>query len=161
MSRKLDLSSDSHLLFSLKEGVFLRLKEARNKIRFKQLEIAEIGQVSRATQVSYETDITEPNTGYLRRIQGAGIDIPYVLFGSTTEEILGQPNSNNHIDWPLLQQAFEDVEFFCVRHAPSCPSSYRWKLVSRLYDALQVAKASGTSSSADHMELINDMWDES
>jgi transcriptional regulator with XRE-family HTH domain len=147
--------------FFITELISERLKSARLKLGFGQTQLAKIGMVTRITQVNYETGATEPNTAYLRRIQTTGIDIPYVLFGATTEEILGQTNSNNHIDWPLLQQAFEDVEFFCVRHAPSCPSSYRWKLVERLYDALQVAKASGTSSSADHMELINDMWEES
>ena len=161
MSRKLDLSSLFQFSPLVREGVFQRLKEARSKIRLKQSELAEIGQVSRATQVSYETDITEPNTGYLRLIQTTGIDIPYILFGSTTQEIEGQASSGKNVDWVLLQQAFEDVEFFCVRHAPTCPASYRWKLVARLYEALQVSKANGTNLGQDNSSLINTLWTES
>jgi transcriptional regulator with XRE-family HTH domain len=160
MSRKLDLSSVPLLFFSIKEGIFHRLKEARTSIRFKQSEIAEIGQVSRATQVSYETDITEPNTGYLRRIQRTGIDIPYILFGVHAEELYPSIVSNKNIDWELLQQAFEDVEFFCVKHAPSCPSSYRWKLVARLYESLLTAKLSSSEEKFDKVDLIQKMWDE-
>ena len=158
MSIKLDLSSGFKSFFNLKDGVSLRLKEARTRIRFKQSEIAEIGQVSRATQVSYETDVTEPNTAYLRRIQSTGIDIPFVLFGITSDELNGSAVSSKNIDWSLLQQSFEDVEYFCTKHAPTCPSSYRWKLVANVYDALLVAKKNGEDHGLDKHELLNQLW---
>jgi transcriptional regulator with XRE-family HTH domain len=147
--------------FFIKERLFERLKLARMRLGISQTEMAKIGAVSRVTLVNYEKDLTEPNTAYLRRIQTTGIDIPFVLFGTSSHSPDGRSDGNAAVDWALLQQAFEDIEFFCVRHAPSCPSSYRWKLVAQLYDALLVAKTNGTPAKNNNIELINELWSKS
>ena len=118
----------------LKAGVGERMRVARSLLGLKQADLAELGQVSRATQVSYEAGATEPNTAYLRGIQASGIDIPLVLFGHTSQEIDAKGSvQSSAIDWDRLQAAHEDVEFFCQRVAPTCPSRYRWLMVSELY----------------------------
>lgn len=142
-------------LLPLKERLFDRLREARQRIGLKQVELASIGQVSRVTQVSYETDLTAPNTNYLKLVQGAGIDISYVLFG-LDKSSLGEDDPTVTLDWKLLQHAFEEVEFFCIKAAPNCPSSYRWQLVKRVYEELASLKDSPVSSPQD---IVRNAWE--
>ena len=89
------------------------------------------------TQSSYETGLTEPTTAYLRSIQQSGIDLNEVLYGVSSIEIDTQLSERPPIDWEKLQRCYEDVDFFCQRFAPECPSTYRWKLVARLYNIPQ------------------------
>lgn len=118
---------------SIKIGIGERIRTARAALGLKQVELAEVGGVSRATQISYETGVTEPTTAYLRSIQASGIDIPLVLFGHSSAELDSQAKNDGHIDWDRLQRAHDDVEFFCQRVAPACPSRYRWLMVADLY----------------------------
>lgn len=118
---------------SVKTGIGERIRAARTALGLKQAELAEIGSIARATQISYETGVTEPTTAYLRAIQASGMDIPFVLFGHTSTELDSHVKDDVHIDWDRLQRAHEDVEFFCQRVAPACPSRYRWLMVADLY----------------------------
>ncbi len=149
----------SPLALRIKDRIFVRLKEARNRIGLKQTELAEVGHVSRATQISYETDTTEPTTAYLRKIQSTGIDIPYVLFDSTLSTQDNKFGQVDGVDWALVQQAHEDVEFFCLKFAPSCPQSYRWKLVSQIYSVMKSGKLNGKSAPTGHQEIIKSLWE--
>lgn len=120
-------------IFRIKEDLGFRLKKAREALGLSQKDLAAKGGVTRVTQAGYEAESTDPNTGYLKAIQEAGIDLQYVLTGS-----FSLPSSEQHpeppaIDWERLRAAYEDVEFFCQRVAPSCPSKYRWQLVAKLY----------------------------
>jgi transcriptional regulator with XRE-family HTH domain len=113
-----------------------RLKEARVKLGLKQADIAEAGGVTRTAQVRYESGETAPSTDYIRGIQSAGIDVPYVLFGHTTNDIvesMAKFTSQTSIDWTVIRQAYEDVDYFCSKHAPGCPPSYRWDMVAEIY----------------------------
>ncbi|MFC7436548.1 multiprotein-bridging factor 1 family protein [Hydrogenophaga bisanensis] len=51
-----------------------RLKEARERAGMSQAALANLAQITRFTQAGYESGATEPNTGYLRRIEAAGLD---------------------------------------------------------------------------------------
>lgn len=141
----------------IKDRLFERLKEARARLGLKQSELAEHGEVSRATQVSYETAFTAPNTDYLRRIQAVGIDIPFVLFGDNVElvEKAGAP-----IDWKLLQECVEAVDFFCIKVAPNCPSGYKWQLIQQVYANILAARQSDDQSHpASNFEVVRHVWE--
>lgn len=118
---------------TIKDGLGERIRTARSLLGLKQADIADLGQVSRATQVSYEAGTTEPNTTYLRALQSSDIDVPFILFGRTRAEIDAIGSPEKQIDWDRLRTAFEDVEFFCQRLAPTCPTKYRWQMVAELY----------------------------
>ncbi len=141
----------------IKDRLFERLREARMRLGLKQSELSEIGGVSRATQVSYETDMTAPNTDYLRLVQDAGIDIPYVLFGDNAEH---ESATSSTIDWKLIQESVEAVEFFCIKAAPNCPDSYKWQLVQKVYATLLAAKQSPDKSSPiSHLDMVRHAWE--
>lgn len=141
----------------LKAGVGDRLRAARTELAQKQANLAELGGVARATQISYETGVTEPTTAYLRAIQVSGIDMPLVLFGQPRSELDAR---TQEVEWSLLQQAHEDVEFFCQRFAPQCPASYRWQIVKELYLA-QFPLKDGVDSvpMPSPMSLLSTIWE--
>lgn len=147
----------------LKEGLGSRLREARTNLGINQQQLADLGQVSRATQISYEADLTAPNTAYLRAIQPSGIDLLSILF-DTPKVVLDEMCSNQRaINWPRLQAAHEHVEFFCLRNAAQCPPSYRWMMVSELYSSTLPESSSprpllaGDSTQA--LNFLQAIWD--
>ncbi|WP_353572217.1 helix-turn-helix transcriptional regulator [Candidatus Albibeggiatoa sp. nov. BB20] len=60
-----------------------RLIKERKRLKMNQAQIAEIGKVTRPTQSSYENNQTKPDADYLALIAKAGVDINYVLIGSS------------------------------------------------------------------------------
>ena len=60
-----------------------RLREERDRLGYNQSELAEIGGTQRKTQFNYETDARRPDAGYLAAVAFAGIDVLYVLTGSS------------------------------------------------------------------------------
>ncbi len=143
-------------LLLLKAGVGDRLRAARTELGLKQADLAELGGVARATQISYETGVTEPTTAYLRAIQDSGIDMPLILFDQPGSELDAR---NREVEWLRLQQAHEDVEFFCQRFAPQCPASYRWQMVKELYLAQLPLRDGGDAvARPSPMTLLTSIW---
>jgi len=149
-------------LLVLREHLGARLKQARQALGWTQTQLASLGGVSKVTQSSYETGLTEPTTIYLRAIQKSGIDLNEVLYGISSKELEGRTSAQPSIDWGRLQRCFEDVEFFCQRFAPDCPSSYRWKMVAKIYETKPIV-VQGNASQADEeqaqtMHLLTTIW---
>jgi DNA-binding XRE family transcriptional regulator len=136
-------------------GISSRLKQAREWLGLSQADMASFGEVSRSTQVSYELGQTAPNTTYLQAIQDRGADVPFVLYGPAAADIARRAD----INWASIQQAHEDVEFFCLRFAPNCPSSYRWEMVAQIYQIHQEKALRGdTPSQHSRQELLQEIW---
>jgi transcriptional regulator with XRE-family HTH domain len=153
----------SFLLPPLLDKFHFRLKEARRKLGLRQPELAEAGGVSRTAQVRYESGKTSPSFDYLRGIQSTGIDVPFVLFGCTSNDIaesIVKLKIQPSIDWEMVKQAYEDVDYFCSRHAPDCPPSYRWDMVAEIYGIHQ-SKANGVTpnSSRDRQSVVKKIWE--
>lgn len=125
----------------------------------KQSELAEAGQVSRITQVGYEAGATSPNVTYLERVQEVGLDIPFVLFGQDASAIAGQLDSQG-VNWQLLRQAHEEVEFFCIKAAPNCPPNYRWQLIQKVYTKLvSLNQAPDVGAPVAPQEIVRNAWE--
>lgn len=143
-----------HLLLNSRAALASRLREERERLRFHQTEMAERLGVSRSTQVCYEKASTEPTTGYIRAAQGLGVDAFKVLYGENA--------GFTPVDWPRLQQCAEAVEFFCLRFAPSCPTTYRWKMIRELYEALSKTAESQSAQTAPEnfaFDTLKNIWD--
>lgn len=122
-----------HHSFKILDGLGERLKAEREARGLSQRNLAAVGNVTRFTQAGYESEATSPNTAYLKAIQETEVDLHFILTGkhqSAGKEAQGSPPE---IDWERLRTAYEDVEFFCDRAAPKCPSRYRWMMVAELY----------------------------
>lgn len=132
-----------------------RLKSERQRLGLTQTELGQAGGVDRRTQYKYEAGANEPALGYLRGVEGAGVDIPFALFGLRAEDF------QVAIDWPLLWQAVEDVGLFCARRVPDCPEGMRRDLVERLYAAYVENKRSKQplTQRQDRNDLVSAMWE--
>jgi len=65
-----------------------RLKEERRKTGLSQEEFARVGGVGRNSQFEYEKGKTPPNTDYLTRLAGSGVDVAYVVTGVRSSDSL-------------------------------------------------------------------------
>ncbi|WP_171940834.1 helix-turn-helix domain-containing protein [Herbaspirillum rubrisubalbicans] len=65
-----------------------RLKEERKRLGLNQDKFAQIGGVSRDTQVNYESGLRVPDSDYLAAIGAAGVDIQFLFSGLTKEDQL-------------------------------------------------------------------------
>jgi transcriptional regulator with XRE-family HTH domain len=145
------------------QNLNIRLKEARLRLGLKQAELAEAGGVTRTAQVRYESGETAPSTDYIHGIQSTGIDVPYVLFGRTSNDLVGsitKLTTQSSLDWEMIKQAYEDVDYFCTRHAPDCPPSYRWDMVAEIY-AIHQSKKLGEipNGSRDRQSDVKKIWE--
>ncbi len=58
-----------------------RLAEERKRIGLNQKDFAEIGGVTKTSQVNYESGERSPNVDYLQAITSAGVDVQYIITG--------------------------------------------------------------------------------
>ncbi len=125
------------------------LRRERKRLHLKQSEMANLLGISRFRQICYENGIIQPNLDYLRSAQRIGVDVFGIFCGDDANS--GFTGATAFNDWPRLWVCAEAVEFFCARFAPSCSTSYRWKMVHQLYQAISKANdADGPESSSDH-----------
>lgn len=100
------------------------LKIERLRLGLNQSEIAEIGGVSKATQVAYEADSTKPDAAYLSRVSEAGVDVHWLLTGRRAAP---------GVQWELLFELLGLVEEWVGERAKPTPPSERNDLLRTLY----------------------------
>lgn len=77
----------------ISDGVGDRLREERDRLGLNQTDFGAKGGVSRGTQKAYELGANSPDLRYLAALEGAGVDIQYVLSGSRallSEQVLDE-----------------------------------------------------------------------
>lgn len=64
------------------DSIGRRLKEERKRLGYNQTDFASQGGVQKNAQSNYESDVRQPDAGYLAAIAAVGVDIAYVVTGS-------------------------------------------------------------------------------
>lgn len=82
-----------------------RLREERLRLRLNQQELADVGGVSKGSQVGYESGVRAPDLRYLERVARANVDIMYVVTGRPIASA-----ASEHFDWQLHNKILETVE---------------------------------------------------
>ncbi len=133
-----------------------RLKTERLRLGLTQAELGAAAKIDRRTQYKYEIGTNEPNISYLKGVESAGVDIPFMLFGQRSDELSGT------VDWPLLWQAVEDIDLFTSRRLPDCPDAIKRDLVERLYLAYQEHKHAKRALTQRHERnlIVDEIWNE-
>ncbi|WP_353573139.1 hypothetical protein [Candidatus Albibeggiatoa sp. nov. BB20] len=62
-----------------------RLKKERLRLKLSQIKLANIGEVTRQSQINYESDKRSPDAEYLSKVGMAGVNVNYVLLGDSKE----------------------------------------------------------------------------
>lgn len=63
-----------------------RLRQERQRLGLTQSALAKVAGVSKASQLSYEADATDPGADYLINIAAAGVDVHWVLMGESLQQ---------------------------------------------------------------------------
>ncbi len=100
------------------------LKIERLRLGLNQSEIAEIGGVSKATQVAYEADSTRPDAAYLYRVSEAGVDVHWLLTGCRAAP---------GVQWELIFDLLALIEEWMGERDKPTSSSERNDLLRTLY----------------------------
>lgn len=74
-----------------------RLKKERNRLNISQTKMAEIGGVTKQSQINYESGKRYPDAKYLAEIAKIGVDIYYILLGNS-KEISFDNNENDFVE---------------------------------------------------------------
>lgn len=69
--------------FSPLTGIPARLKAERTRLGFSQQKMADLGAISRKSQVRYESHSSTLDIHYLARLAEHGVNVAYVLTGLT------------------------------------------------------------------------------
>lgn len=75
-----------------------RLTEERERLQLTQSAMAEIGGVSRNTQVGYESGKTAPDARYLAALAERGLDVLYVVCGVRKAHTATSPEQSRLLD---------------------------------------------------------------
>ena len=100
------------------------LKIERLRLGLNQSEIAEIGGVSKATQVAYEADSTKPDAAYLSRVSEAGVDVHWLLTGRRAAP---------GVQWELIFDLLALIDEWMGERDKPTSSSERDDLLRTLY----------------------------
>lgn len=76
------------------ESIGSRLKEERQRLQLNQVELASVGGVGKQAQLRYEKGERLPDAGYLASIEGAGVDVLYVVTGRRNTSTLSIDEAN-------------------------------------------------------------------
>ena len=81
------------------------LKHERNRLGLTLQQMAEVGGVSRSSQVGYEASARVPDAAYLKNIAAAGADVYFVLYGERLSFEGAKP-----FDWDLHDRVLQTIE---------------------------------------------------
>ena len=96
----------------------------RLRLGLNQSALAEIGGVSKATQVAYEADSTKPDASYLSRVSEAGVDVHWLLTGQS---------STRGVQWQLIFDLLALIEEWMGERGKATSASERNDLLRTLY----------------------------
>lgn len=96
----------------------------RLRLGLNQSALAEIGGVSKATQVAYEADATKPDASYLARVSEAGVDVHWLLTGR---------HATSGVQWELMFNLLALIEEWIGERGKPTTSSERNDLLRTLY----------------------------
>jgi len=100
-----------------------RLRLERTRLRMTQAGMAELGGVSKASQISYESGASTPTVEYAAKLIEAGIDGQWLLVGRRTQI---------H-DWELEAEIFELIEEWSATRNQPISTKKKFALLENLY----------------------------
>ena len=100
------------------------LRAERVRLGLNQSELAELGGVSKATQVAYEADSTKPDAAYLARVAEAGVDVYWLLTGRRVAP---------GVQWELLFDILALIDEWISERGKPTTASERNDLLRSIY----------------------------
>lgn len=96
----------------------------RRRLGLNQTALAEVGGVSKATQVAYEAGSTRPDAAYLAKVADVGVDVCWLLTGRKP------PPST---EWELLFEIRDLIDEWAAERSKPTSQAERDGLLRNLY----------------------------
>ena len=100
------------------------LKVERKRLNLTLKQMAEVGGVSRSSQVGYESAARVPDAAYLKKVSAAGVDIHFVLFGQRQSADWSTP-----FNWELHDSVLQTIEDWLGERALTIPFDKKMALL--------------------------------
>lgn len=100
------------------------LRQERLRLGFTQTQLAEVGGVSKATQVAYEADSTKPHAEYLSHVAGVGVDVAWLLTGHRARQ---------GVQWDLLFEIRDLIDEWAAERGKPTTAAEKDGLLRNLY----------------------------
>jgi len=132
-----------------------RLKEERKRLGLNQEKFAQIGGISKDTQVNYESGLRVPDADYLISVGAAGVDTQYLLSGVSSErQLSAQERELLTASRLLSEEAFASV----MAMVNSLIPDRRRKLTIRLTDDEQsIVEAMAIENGVSVSDMIHEL----
>ena len=120
------------------------IRMERLRLGLTQSELAELGGVSKTSQVSYEAGASRPDSQYLSNVAKAGINISWLLTGQVPE-----------IDhWDLVESIMELIEEWAQDRKKPTSAAERSALFRVLYEQFRSSGSISASQATATFRLI-------
>jgi transcriptional regulator with XRE-family HTH domain len=100
-----------------------RLRVERTRLRMTQWDMAQLGGVSKTSQVAYESGSSYPDANYLAKLAEGGFDVQWLLIGRRTPE---------H-NWDLEAEIFDLIEEWSASRNRPLANKEKFALLENLY----------------------------
>ena len=124
------------------------LKIERRRLGMTLQQMADVGGVSRSSQVGYEAGARVPDAAYLKKIAAGGADIFFVLYGERQPADRATP-----FDWELHDRVLHTIEGWLTERNLTIPFEKRMALL-RLFLA-HFALVARVDEEFIHQQLAN------
>lgn len=128
------------------EGMGVRLREERERLKLNQEEIAAVAGTNRMTPSRYEKGLYLPTLPFLDSISGVGVDVDYVLLGKPVDVAL------SFNDAAQLGVAVSIVSDLLEKHRLEVSDEVKGSLIIKL---LRMAELSPRSAKKKAMSLAD------
>ena len=119
-----------------KKGNFWdRLKDERRRLGLTQDQMAEVGGVSKGSQVGYESGARPPTLTYLDRLLDAEVDVMFVLSGRRLDDV-----ALDRFDWELHDKILETIEIWLQESKRALPFEKKMELLRLFVNHFSKAK---------------------
>jgi len=113
-----------------------RLRSERKRLKLTQAQVADLGEVVRLSEHMYENDVRLPNLDFLMKLQSAGFDVAYLMFGDDVPA----PARGLALTAEQLARVYRAVDEFAIDHlGDPLPVDDRVRLFNFLCESLSGA----------------------
>ena len=127
-----------------------RLKEERGRLQLSQTALAEVGGVSKTTQVFYEADERVPDANYLASLSRRGVDVSYIITGRREAEM-----SANTFNRQLMAEILMAIDQWVAARTRAVAPETRAEIAALFYSQFYKSGHVDSDIIEGHLRLIS------
>ncbi|MCX7070790.1 MAG: helix-turn-helix transcriptional regulator [Gammaproteobacteria bacterium] len=126
-----------------------RLKEERGRLRLSQTALAEVGGVSKTTQVFYESDERVPDANYFAAVSERGMDVSYVITGRREADMAASTFNRQ-----LMADILRAIDDWVAGRKRPVPAEIRAEIAALFYSQFYKSGSADRDIMEGHLRLV-------